>query len=88
VDPALRPAGAGCDVRRRPFPGFGIAVMNFRLESLVPGRTRLTTETRIFATDATTRRLFTPYWRLIYPGSSIIRASWLRAIKRRAEIPR
>jgi hypothetical protein len=66
-------------------PGFGIAVMNFRLQSLAPNRTRLSTETRVFATDITTRRLFTPYWRLIYPGSAIIRASWLRAIKRRAE---
>ena len=66
-------------------PGFGIVVMNFRLQPLAHNRTLLSTETRVFATDITTRRLFTPYWRLIYPGSAIIRASWLRAIKRRAE---
>ena len=65
--------------------GFGIAVMNFRLQPLGSTRTRLTTETRVFATDATTRRLFAPYWRIIYPGSSIIRMMWLRAIKRKAE---
>jgi hypothetical protein len=66
-------------------PGFGVAVMNFRLQPLGPARTRLTTETRVFTTDARTRRLFAAYWRVIYPGSSIIRTMWLRAIKRRAE---
>ena len=69
-------------------PGFAIAVMNFRLRSIGPTRTRLTTETRVFATDATTRRLFALYWRVIYPGSSIIRTMWLRAIRRRAESDR
>jgi hypothetical protein len=69
-------------------PGFGIAVMNFRLLPIGPTRTRLTTETRVFATVARIRRLFAPYWRVIYPGSSIIRTMWLRAIKRRAERPR
>ena len=34
-------------------PGFGIAVMNFRLQGLTSTRTRLTSETRVFATDAT-----------------------------------
>jgi len=65
--------------------GFAIAVMNFRLFPLSSSRTRLTTETRVFATDARTRRLFAAYWRVIYPGSSLIRMTWLRAIKRRAE---
>jgi hypothetical protein len=69
-------------------PGFAIAVMNFRLRPLGPTRTHLTTETRVFATDAATRRLFALYWRVIYPGSSIIRTMWLRAIKRRAESDR
>jgi hypothetical protein len=68
-------------------PGFAIAVMNFRLQSIGPTRTRLTTETRVFATDATIRRRFAAYWRVIYPGSSIIRMMWLRAIKRSAELP-
>jgi hypothetical protein len=30
-------------------------------------------------------RQFAVYWRLIHPGSDIIRRMWLRAIKRRAE---
>jgi hypothetical protein len=68
-------------------PGFAIAVMNFRVRSAGLTRTRLTTETRVFATDATSRRRFAAYWRVIYPGSSIIRMMWLRAIKRRAEFP-
>ena len=69
-------------------PGFAIAVMNFRLRSIGSTRTRLTTETRVFATDATIRRRFAAYWRVIYPGSSIIRMMWLRAIKRSAEVAR
>ena len=47
--------------------------------------TRLSTETRIWAPDAETRRKFAFYWRLISWGSGWIRVMWLRAIKRRAE---
>jgi hypothetical protein len=68
-------------------PGFAIAVMNFRLRSIGSTRTRLTTETRVFATDVTIRWRFAAYWRVIYPGSAIIRMMWLRAIKRSAELP-
>jgi hypothetical protein len=57
-----------------------LAVMNFRLDG-----TRLTTETRVFAQTDKSRRSFAIYWRLIRPGSGIIRRSWLEAIKRRAE---
>ncbi len=58
-----------------------LAVMNFRIEpdGLV------TTETRVFASTDAARREFAVYWRLIRPGSGIIRRSWLEAIKRRAE---
>jgi hypothetical protein len=45
--------------------------------------TLLTTETRIYATDAPTRRAFARYWRVIYPGSSLIRRMWLRAVAKR-----
>ncbi len=57
-----------------------LAVMNFRIDG-----TRLTTETRVFAQTDKARRAFAIYWRLIRPGSGIIRVSWLEAIKRRAE---
>jgi hypothetical protein len=66
-------------------PGFALAAMNFRIEDSGPGDVLLTTETRVYATDAPTRRKFAAYWRVIYPGSALIRVMWLRAIQRRAE---
>jgi hypothetical protein len=66
-------------------PGDCRAALNFLLEDRGPAGTRLTTETRVFATDEPALRGFRRYWRLIYPGSAIIRHSWLAAIKRRAE---
>jgi len=73
-------------------PGFVLAAMNFRLEDCAPSTaslpcTVLTTETRVYATDASSRRAFARYWRVIYPGSSLIRSMWLRAVKERAERP-
>ena len=67
-------------------PGYAKAVMNFVVEPDGAG-TLVTTETRVFATDASTRRRFAAYWRIIYPGSAVIRRMWLRAIRRRAEGP-
>lgn len=66
-------------------PGYAKAVMNFRMEDEGGGWTRLTTETRVHTTDASARRRFAAYWRLIYPGSALIRRMWLRAIRERAE---
>lgn len=65
-------------------PGFAVATFNFRI---VPegALTRLTTETRVVATDNWTLRRFTAYWRVIYPGSAILRMTWLAAIRKRAE---
>ena len=48
-------------------------------------RTVVTTETRIATTDERARRRFARYWRLVHPGSALIRIDWLRAIRRRAE---
>lgn len=66
-------------------PGYAKAVMNFHLTDRGDGSTLLETETRVFATSTDARRAFAPYWRLIYPGSSLIRTMWLRAIRERAE---
>lgn len=66
-------------------PGYALAAMNFRLEDASAGETLLTTETRVYATDAGTCRKFSGYWRVIYPGSALIRVMWLRAIRHRAE---
>ena len=66
-------------------PGFALAAMNFRWTDEGGGWTRLVTETRIATTGASARRRFGVYWRLIYPGSSAIRFTWLAAIRARAE---
>lgn len=78
--PGIRATG---DLRRT--PGFALAVMSFRTEPLGANRCRLTTETRIFATDRPTFFRFKGYWRLIAPGSAILRGTWLQAIRARAE---
>ena len=64
-------------------PGYAKAVMNFRIIPDGNG-SMIHTETRVFATDDATRRAFGRYWRVIYPGSAIIRREWLRAIDKRA----
>jgi hypothetical protein len=66
-------------------PGYAIAAMNFKVAPAGPNRSLVWTETRVYATDKTARRAFSIYWRLIHPGSDIIRRMWLRAVKRRAE---
>jgi hypothetical protein len=43
----------------------------------------LSTQTRVLATDARTRRVFGAYWLLIRPFSGLIRRSWLQAAARR-----
>jgi hypothetical protein len=66
-------------------PGVAKAAMNFRIADAGAGECRLTTETRVLATDLATRRRFGLYWAFIYPGSSLIRHGWLEAIRKRAE---
>jgi hypothetical protein len=61
------------------------AVMNFRIVPDGAGGSQLSTETRVRADDRSSMRGFAVYWRLIYPGSALIRIEWLRAIKQRAE---
>jgi hypothetical protein len=82
-----RPSGKATPERFKALQqhGFALAAMNFHIEDAGPGACIITTETRIYATDASARRRFAPYWRAIYPGSSLIRRMWLRAIARRAE---
>jgi len=75
------------DFKRLAQPGFAKATANFSVRDLGNGSSRLDTETRIFATDRRALRRFTAYWRVIFPGSSILRSTWLAAIKRRAERP-
>jgi hypothetical protein len=87
-------APAGVQIKEQPTPedfkaldapGFVKATMNFRLEDVGKDTCPVTTETRVYATDAAARRRFAAYWQVIYPGSGLIRRMWLRAIKRRAQ---
>ena len=66
-------------------PGYAKIAMNFQVSPASNGWSTLSTETRILGTDATARRRFGRYWRVIHPGSAFIRVMWLRAIKSRAE---
>jgi hypothetical protein len=72
------------DWKRFTAPGYVKAAMSFRADA-DEGGALLTTETRVLATDEASRRRFARYWRLIRPGSGLIRRSWLRAAARRAE---
>jgi hypothetical protein len=65
-------------------PRYVKGALNFVVEPLGEG-SRITTETRVVATSLDARRAFGRYWRLILPGSALIRRSWLGAIRRRAE---
>ena len=64
-------------------PGFAKAVVGFRVDPR-GAEILVTTETRFVATDEATHRLMSRYWRIIRPGSNLIRTEWLRAIRRRA----
>lgn len=66
-------------------PAFAKAAGNLAVCVDEQGRTRCSTETRISAPEPSTRRKFAFYWRIILPGSALIRVLWLRAIKRKAE---
>jgi hypothetical protein len=70
--------------RSPPAPGFTLAAMNFRVLPDAGGGSLVTTETRVFANAAGARARFAAYWRVIYPGSALIRRMWLRAVERRA----
>jgi hypothetical protein len=61
------------------------AVMNFHVRDAGGGVTTLVTQTRVHVSDAAAERRFAAYWRVISPGSALIRRMWLQAVKRRAE---
>jgi hypothetical protein len=68
-------------------PGFAVAAMNFVVTPDGPNASLVSTETRVFANTPAARRRFARYWRVIYPGSALIRRMWLRAVERRATNP-
>jgi len=56
---------------------------DFVVEDAGGGWSRVTTETRVMVHGMT--RGMASYWRLIVPGSGLLRLEWLEGIKRRAE---
>jgi hypothetical protein len=66
-------------------PGYVKVAVNFRFIPLGNGKTLLSTETRNLATTSHDNRIFGAYWRIIYPGSAIIRRVWLNAVAKKAE---
>ena len=58
---------------------------DFYVEDAGEGWSKVTAETRVLAVDEATTRGLARYWRLIVPGSGLLRREWLEGIKRRAE---
>jgi hypothetical protein len=83
-DSGLRPIATEREFLDFDEPGYAKVAFDFRAAP-APRGARLSTETRIAATDPAARRTFGRYWRVIYPGSAAIRMSLLRAVRRRAE---
>jgi hypothetical protein len=89
----VAPAGAPRHITPTEFrtplgPGYVLAALNFLVRPEGPNKSIVTTETRVFANSPDARRRFARYWRLIYPGSVLIRRMWLRAVRHRAMMPR
>jgi hypothetical protein len=57
---------------------------NFNVEDAGGGWSTVTTETRVLALDETSSGM-ARYWRLIVPGSGLLRLQWLDGVGRRAE---
>lgn len=73
------------DIRDFDEPGWLKFGMDFTLQALPSGRTRIVTMTLCEPTDELARRRFRPYWVLIRPFSGLIRRDMLRAIAARAQ---
>ena len=58
---------------------------DFNVEDAGGGWSTISTETRVLAVGDVTRRGMGRYWRLIVPGSGLLRRQWLEGIKKRAE---
>ena len=85
----IAPPGSDCALTPETFktslaPGFALAAMNFLVTPDGQDGSLVSTETRVFANNPSARQRFARYWRIIYPGSALIRRMWLRAVARRA----
>ena len=68
-----------------PPAGTAQAAWSFETAPHADGHTRLVTETRVRCADPATRRAFRRYWRVVRPGSGLLRLLMLRRIRRWAE---
>jgi len=66
-------------------PGYNKVAVNFRFVPLQNGQTLVSTETRNYAQTPSDNRRFARYWRVIYPGSALIRRVWLDTLAKKAE---
>ena len=66
-------------------PGNIRVAFDLRIVEEGDGVVRVSTETRARGNDAAAQRTFARYWRVVYPGSAIIRRVWLEAIVAKAE---
>lgn len=80
--PDVRTAQQFVDYRER---GSVKMAFDIRAEEAGDGWSVLSTETRVMALDDATRSGMGRYWRLIVPGSGLLRRQWLDGIRRRAE---
>ena len=68
-------------------PGAVKMAFDFTADEAGGGWSTVSTETRVMATDPATRSGMGRYWRLIVPGSGLLRREWLDGIRIRAEQP-
>jgi hypothetical protein len=65
--------------------GWVKVAFNLKVDDAGNGCTTVSTETRLHALDPGSLRATAVYWRLIYPGSGMLRTMWLQAARNRAE---
>jgi len=65
--------------------GYVKVAFNLKVDDAGDGWTTVSTETRLHALDPGSLMATAAYWRLIYPGSGMLRTMWLQAARNRAE---
>ena len=80
-----KPSGGAVSIKAGEFasyaePGHSIVVMNFALTPRGPGRTRVSTESRVRSNGPQAKAAMGVYWSVIYPFSKYIRREMLRSI--------
>lgn len=84
IAPQRKPTPSAEEYQKQEDAGYVKGTMNFLLAESNGGGVLLSTGTRVYATDPASLKRFQAYWRVIYPGSSLIRYFWLKAIEERA----